>query len=205
MHVVSENHFYKSEVFYTVVRNEMSGKNTVPSSGQVIEAYVVPIRLEKAKLSGIEVSDWEISYQYASMPCVIYGLNYFSTPAEFFVVKDEDGSQGRHQACHQQRKVPLLLPEVGRRRQDSSGHLGVRECGGERRPSGHWHDKGSLSTFQDPAVQRGIDRARWKVFTLFIGAGEVFKAHQAGEASPRRVPAEQMGPVHRRRNPKCLT
>jgi hypothetical protein len=110
MHVVSENHFYKSEAYYTVVRNEMSGINTVPSSGGVIEAYVVPICLEKAKLSGIAVCDWEISYQYASTPCVIYGLNYFSTPSEFFVVKDEETAKdvikhvtnkGKYPFCYQ--------------------------------------------------------------------------------------------------------
>lgn len=110
MHVVSENHFYKSEAYYTAVSSEMSGINTVPSSGQVIEAYVVPICLEKAKLSGIDVSDWEISYQYASTPCVIYGLNYFSTPAEFFVVKDEEAAKdvikhvtnkGKYPFCYQ--------------------------------------------------------------------------------------------------------
>jgi hypothetical protein len=113
MHVVSENHFYKSEAYYTAVSSEMSGINTVPSSGQVIEAYVVPICLEKAKLSGIAVSDWEISYQYASTPCVIYGLNYFSTPSEFFVVKDEDmekdvvkhvTNKGKYPFCYQ--KLP---------------------------------------------------------------------------------------------------
>jgi hypothetical protein len=110
MHVVSENHFYKSEAYYTAVRSEMNGINTVPSSGQVIEAYVVPICLEKAKLSGIDVSDWEISYQYASTPCVIYGLNYFSTPSEFFVVMDEETAKdvikhvtnkGKYPFCYQ--------------------------------------------------------------------------------------------------------
>jgi hypothetical protein len=110
MHVVSENHFYKSEAYYTAVQSEMSGINTVPSSGQVIEAYVVPICLEKAKLSGIDVSDWEISYQYASMPCVIYGLNYFSTPSEFSVVRDEETAKevikhvtnkGKYPFCYQ--------------------------------------------------------------------------------------------------------
>jgi hypothetical protein len=110
MHVVSENHFYKSEAYYTAVRSEMSGISTVPSSGQVIEAYVVPICLEKAKLSGIEVSDWEISYQYASTPCVIYGLNYFSTPSEFSVVRDEETAKevikhvtnkGKYPFCYQ--------------------------------------------------------------------------------------------------------
>ncbi len=110
MHVVSENHFYKSEAYYTAVSSEMSGINTVPSSGQVIEAYVVPICLEKAKLSGIDVSDWEISYQYASTPCVIYGLNYFSTPSEFFVVKDVEmakdvikhvTNKGKYPFCYQ--------------------------------------------------------------------------------------------------------
>jgi hypothetical protein len=113
-HVVSENHFYKSEAYYTVVRNEVNGINTVPSSGHVIEAYVVPICLEKAMLSGMRVCEWEISYQYASAPCVIYGLNYFSTPAEYFVAKDEVSAReaikhvtnkGKYPFCYQ------MLPE----------------------------------------------------------------------------------------------
>ncbi|MGD1059862.1 MAG: RimK-like ATPgrasp N-terminal domain-containing protein [Methanomassiliicoccales archaeon] len=97
-HIVSENHFYKSEGYYALVKNEVSGVRTLPRSSDVIDAYVVPICLEKAKLEGIDVCDWEISYSYAKPPCIIYGLNYFSTPDQFIVASDQD--QVRHAVKH---------------------------------------------------------------------------------------------------------
>jgi hypothetical protein len=60
----------------------------VPSSSDVLDAYIVPICLEKAKMAGIPTCEWTISYQYVSLPAVVYGLNYFSTPSHHFVVRD---------------------------------------------------------------------------------------------------------------------
>jgi len=109
-HIVSENHFYKTEGYYALVKNEVNGVNTLPRSSDVIDAYVVPICLEKAKLCGVEVCHWEISYTDAPAPCIIYGVNYFSTPGEFFVAQDLKQSQqavkhvtnnGRYPFCYQ--------------------------------------------------------------------------------------------------------
>ncbi len=109
-HIVSENHFYKTEGYYALVKNEVNGINTFPRSSDVIDAYVVPICLEKAKLDGVDVCEWEISYTDAPAPCIIYGVNYFSTPGEFFVAQDLRQSQqavkhvtnnGRYPFCYQ--------------------------------------------------------------------------------------------------------
>ena len=115
-HIVSENHFYKSEGYYALVRNEVNGVNTLPRSSDVIDAYVVPICLEKAKLEGMDVCDWEISYSYAPAPCIVYGMNYFSTPDEYMVAHDPEQvrravkhttNSGRYPFCYQ----PLLPGE----------------------------------------------------------------------------------------------
>jgi RimK-like ATPgrasp N-terminal domain len=87
-YIINESYFYKTEPYYTIVKNEYEGIKTVPSSSDVLDAYIVPICLEKAKLSDIPVCDWVISYQYISLPAVVYGLNYFSTPSDHFLVKD---------------------------------------------------------------------------------------------------------------------
>src|SRR5512136_1204843 len=87
-YIINESYFYKTEPYYTIVKNEYEGINTIPSSSDVLDAYIVPICLEKAKLAGIPVCDWVISYQYISLPAIVYGLNYFSTPSDHFVVKD---------------------------------------------------------------------------------------------------------------------
>jgi hypothetical protein len=87
-YIINESYFYKTEPYYTIVKNEYEGIMTIPSSSDVLDAYIVPICLEKAKLADIPVCDWVISYQYISLPAVVYGLNYFSTPSNHFLVKD---------------------------------------------------------------------------------------------------------------------
>jgi hypothetical protein len=87
-YIINESYFYKTEPYYTIVKSEYEGIKTVPSSSDVLDAYIVPICMEKAKLAEIPICDWVISYQYISLPAVVYGLNYFSTPSDYFVVKD---------------------------------------------------------------------------------------------------------------------
>ena len=109
-YIVNESYFYKTEPYYTIVRNENDGIRTIPSSGDVLDAYIVPICLEKAKLAGIPVCEWIISNVYVSLPAIVYGLNYFSTPSDHFLVSDlEQAKQiikhvtnrGRYPFCYQ--------------------------------------------------------------------------------------------------------
>jgi len=88
-YVISENYFYKTDTYYHIVQSEVEGTTVVPSSAEVIEAYVVPLCLEKAKRAGIPVCSWEISYVYAPIPSIVYGLNYFSDPADYIVLNTE--------------------------------------------------------------------------------------------------------------------
>ncbi|MDH7596290.1 MAG: RimK-like ATPgrasp N-terminal domain-containing protein [Methanothrix sp.] len=88
VYIINENYFYKTEPYYTIVQNEFEGIRTVPSSSAVLDAYIVPICLEKARMAGIPVCEWVVSYAYITLPAIVYGLNYFSTPSEHFVVKD---------------------------------------------------------------------------------------------------------------------
>ncbi len=109
-YIVNESYFYKTEPYYTIVRNENDGIKTIPSSSNVLDAYIVPICLEKAKLAGIPVCEWIISNVYVSLPAIIYGLNYFSTPSDHFLVSDVEQAKqiikhvtnrGRYPFCYQ--------------------------------------------------------------------------------------------------------
>ncbi|VVB72130.1 Uncharacterised protein [uncultured archaeon] len=109
-YIVNESYFYKTEPYYTIVKNENEGIKTTPSSTDVLDAYIVPICLEKAKLAGIPICDWTISYQYVSLPAIVYGLNYFSTPSDHFLVSDLEAAKivikhvtnrGRYPFCYQ--------------------------------------------------------------------------------------------------------
>ncbi|MDD1679771.1 MAG: RimK-like ATPgrasp N-terminal domain-containing protein [Methanomicrobiales archaeon] len=108
--LVSDNYFYKSETYYRIVRHEIEGKYAIPSSKDLIEAFVVPICLEKARMQGIRVCSWEVSYSYAPLPSIAYGIHYYSDPAEYSILRDSEVARevihhitnhGRYPFCYQ--------------------------------------------------------------------------------------------------------
>ncbi|MFA5347405.1 MAG: RimK-like ATPgrasp N-terminal domain-containing protein [Methanoregula sp.] len=109
-HIISENYSYKTETYYSILSLELEGKKVRPSSSAVLDAYVVPICLERAKLGGIPVCEWGISQAYIPLPTILYGLNYFATTSDFFVVQDNDKAKevikhitnmGKYPFCYQ--------------------------------------------------------------------------------------------------------
>jgi hypothetical protein len=108
--IISENYSFKTEAYYSILRHEMEGKTVRPSSSAVLDAYVVPICLERAKLAGIPVCNWGISQGYTPVPAIIYGLNYFATASDFVIVRDSDEAKdaikhitniGKYPFCYQ--------------------------------------------------------------------------------------------------------
>jgi hypothetical protein len=108
--VVSENYAYKTNSYYTILKMEMEGKPVRPSTSTAIDAFVVPICLERAKRAGILVCEWGISQAYVPLPAIIYGLNYFATCADFFAVNDSGKAKeavrhitnnGKYPFCYQ--------------------------------------------------------------------------------------------------------
>jgi hypothetical protein len=117
IHVISEDYSYKTEPYYTILSYELSGKKVRPASSAVLDAYVVPMCLERAKLAGIPVCEWGISQGYVPLPSIIYGLNYFATSADFVVLRDEGKAKeviahvtnkGKYPFCYQ--KIPPDAP-----------------------------------------------------------------------------------------------
>ncbi len=109
-HIVSENYSYKTETYYSILSRELEGKKVRPSSRAVLDAYVVPICLERAKQGGIPVCEWGISQGYVPLPSVLYGLNYFATTSDYFVVHDNEKAKevikhitniGKYPFCYQ--------------------------------------------------------------------------------------------------------
>ncbi len=109
-YVICENYFYKSDAYYRILTNEMNGIATSPSSRELLEAFVVPICLEKAEKAGIDACSWEISYGYTPIPAIAYSLNYFADPAEYSILRDEEVARevvkhitnsGKYPFCYQ--------------------------------------------------------------------------------------------------------
>lgn len=89
-HIIAESYFYKTEPYYTILAYENQGKPVKPSSSSVLDAYVIPVCLEKAKLAGIPVCEYGISQAYVPLPAILYGLNYFATSSEYTIVNDTE-------------------------------------------------------------------------------------------------------------------
>lgn len=109
-HVISENYYYKTEPYYTILRLELEGKRVEPSSSAVLDAYVIPICLSRAASAGIPVCEWGISQAYVPLPAILYGLNYFSTTLDYFIVDDNEKAKdvikhitnnGKYPFCYQ--------------------------------------------------------------------------------------------------------
>ena len=109
-HIISENYYYKTEPYYTILRHELEGKKVEPTSSAVLDAYVIPICLTRAASAGIPVCEWGISQAYVPLPAILYGLNYFSTTLDYFIVNDNEKAKevikhitnnGKYPFCYQ--------------------------------------------------------------------------------------------------------
>ena len=109
-HIISENYSYKTETYYSILHHELEGNNVQPSSSAILDAYIVPVCLERAKLAGIPVCAWGISQAYIPLPAILYGLNYFATTSDYFIVHGNDEAKevikhitnkGKYPFCYQ--------------------------------------------------------------------------------------------------------
>ncbi|MEI7856684.1 MAG: hypothetical protein WCH85_04175 [Methanomicrobiales archaeon] len=112
-HVISEDYSYKTDSYYTILRMEMEGKRVKPSSSAVIDAFVVPICLERAKIAGIPVCKWEISQAYVPLPAILYGINYFADSSEFVTVYDNEAAKEAVRHITNKGKYPFCYQELG--------------------------------------------------------------------------------------------
>jgi hypothetical protein len=110
LHVISENYYYKTEPYYTILKHELEGKRVEPSSSAVLDAYVIPLCLERAASAGVPVCEWGISQAYVPLPAILYGLNYFSSTLDYFVINDNEKAKevirhitnkGKYPFCYQ--------------------------------------------------------------------------------------------------------
>lgn len=108
-HVIAESYFYKTEPYYTILSLEHEGKKVRPASSSVLDAYVIPVCLERAREAGISVCEWGISQVYVPLPALLYGLNYFATNAEYAIVRDNEAARERIRHITNNGKYPFIF------------------------------------------------------------------------------------------------
>ncbi len=90
--LLSDGYEYMSEGYYACQDAEFAGTGAMPTCADALDAYVVPVALEKAALAGVPVPEWVLTNEYFPVPAVCYGVNPFSRKYAF--VRDE-ASRGR--------------------------------------------------------------------------------------------------------------
>lgn len=124
VHVVAEEYFYKTESYYTILSHEIHGVPVAPGSSTVLDAYIVPLCLERARSAGIPVADCTISHSCAQYPAVLYGLNYFASSSEYSVVRDS--ARGKETVRHitNNGKYPLCYQRLAEG-ENIEGHVAI--------------------------------------------------------------------------------
>ena len=86
--LLSGNYEYMTEGYFECQDAELAGRaGVMPTCADALDAYVVPIALEKAAKAGIAVPEWILTHEYFPVPAVCYGVNPFSRRHE--LVTDE--------------------------------------------------------------------------------------------------------------------
>ena len=85
--LLSGEYEYMSAGYYACQDAELAGADVLPACADALDAYVVPIALEKAANAGLAVPEWILTHEYFPVPAVCYGVNPLSRRHE--VVRDE--------------------------------------------------------------------------------------------------------------------
>jgi|GEM_PF-5291464 len=130
VYLVSENYSYKSEAYYSILEREILGQRIIPSTSSILDAFVVPICLERAHHEGIPVADYSISQSCIPVPAVIYGLNYFACTSHFEVLQEDAREREMIRHVTEQRKN---IPSARSASTKGCGSHGLSRSSGELR------------------------------------------------------------------------
>ena len=85
--LLSGEYDYMTAGYYACQDAELAGGDALPTCADALDAYVVPIALEKAAMAGVAVPDWILTHEYFPVPAVCYGVNPLARRHE--IVRDE--------------------------------------------------------------------------------------------------------------------
>ena len=70
---------YMSDGYYTSQDQRHGGQALHPSNREALDAYVIPVFLERAKLAGLPVPEWYITNEHFEAPAIVDTINPFMT------------------------------------------------------------------------------------------------------------------------------
>lgn len=109
-HLIAEDYSYKSEAYYALLARELAGDRVAPDTASLLDAFIVPLCIERSLAAGIPAAECVISHTCLPCPSVVYGLNYFACASHFEVVKKGEHTRdvvrhvtngGKYPFCYQ--------------------------------------------------------------------------------------------------------
>lgn len=87
---------YMTQGYYASLDVEHSGRVVLPTSAEALDAYVVAIAMEKARLAGVPTPDYEIVLdRFPKPPLMAYPINPFTLAGELLLDEAAIGSRRR--------------------------------------------------------------------------------------------------------------
>lgn len=83
---LSGDYTYLSDGYYTSLEAERAGLSVLPTTAEALDAYVVAIAMEKARLGGVPVPDHQIvTDRFPAPPIMAYPINPFTLQGELLL------------------------------------------------------------------------------------------------------------------------
>ena len=108
---LSGDYTYLTTGYYASLDAELDGVTVLPTTGEALDAYVVPIAMEKARHAGIAVPSCEvITERFPPPPLLAYPINPFSSRGELLL--DTDAIESRRKGLTYTGKYAVLVQHL---------------------------------------------------------------------------------------------
>lgn len=108
---LSGDYTYLTSGYYASLDAELAGMRVLPTTADALDAYVVPIAMEKARLAGIPVPPHEVvTDRFPPPPLLAYPINPFSSRGELLL--DADAVESRRKGLTYTGKYAVLVQHL---------------------------------------------------------------------------------------------
>ena len=119
---LSGDYSYLLSGYYDSLDAELAGLSIIPTTQDALDAYVVPIAMERAKAAGLAVPDYDIvTEKLLPPPIMAYPINPFMDQGE--LVSETDILKQRRKALTMSGKYAVLCQKL-----DSDSRIDVARC-----------------------------------------------------------------------------
>lgn len=108
--ILDGDYEYLSEGYYACQEAEAQALHVLPTCADTLDAYVVPLALERVRLAGLPVPEWYLSNEYFRPPALLYGVNPFARNHQ--LVRTDEAARAAARKISRQGKFVICCQEL---------------------------------------------------------------------------------------------